>query len=80
MKRAQPTRKVPRFDPYEKELLESFERREWIPVKDQEAERAKLREYARNTLKKLNRQERGCTEEPARQNQRSVASGRRLIL
>jgi predicted DNA binding CopG/RHH family protein len=36
----------------EREILESYERGEWKPVKNQKAEIKKLREYARNTLQK----------------------------
>ncbi len=36
----------------EKDILESYERGEWRPIKNQKAEIKKLREYARNTLQK----------------------------
>lgn len=39
----------------EKEILESFERDEWVPVKNLPAERKRVREYARATLKKEKR-------------------------
>lgn len=40
------------LDKEEKELLEEFERGEWIPVKDQARARKKAMEAARNTLNK----------------------------
>lgn len=40
------------FDEEEKDILESYERGEWKPVKKPKAEMKKLREYARNTLQK----------------------------
>lgn len=40
------------LDEEEKDILESFERGEWQPVKNQKREIRKLREYARNTLLK----------------------------
>ncbi len=43
------------LDPDEKELLESFERGEWTPIKHREVEMAKLQDYARNTLQKNKR-------------------------
>lgn len=36
----------------EKEILESFERDEWVPVKDLKAEKKRVREYARATMRK----------------------------
>ena len=36
----------------EKEILDSFERGEWIPVKDLSKRKRELIRYARNTLKK----------------------------
>lgn len=36
----------------EKEILESFEKGEWVPVKDLTKRKAELMKYARNTLKK----------------------------
>ena len=39
----------------EKDILESYERGEWLPVKNPKAEIKKLREYARNTLQKNKR-------------------------
>ena len=36
----------------EKDILESYERGEWIPVKNSKKEIGKLREYAKNTLQK----------------------------
>ncbi|MGR3179591.1 MAG: antitoxin [Candidatus Anammoxibacter sp.] len=36
----------------EKEILESYERGEWIPIKNSKKEIQKHMEYARNTLKK----------------------------
>jgi predicted DNA binding CopG/RHH family protein len=41
-----------KLDKEEKDILESFERGEWKPVKDFTAEVEKHRQYARNTLKK----------------------------
>ena len=40
------------FDEEEKDILESYERGEWKPVKKPKVEMKKLREYARNTLQK----------------------------
>jgi predicted DNA binding CopG/RHH family protein len=40
------------LDAEEKEILESYERGEWRPVKNRKTEIKKLREYARNTLQK----------------------------
>jgi predicted DNA binding CopG/RHH family protein len=40
------------FDEEEKDILESYERGEWRPIKNPKAEMNKLREYARNTLQK----------------------------
>jgi predicted DNA binding CopG/RHH family protein len=36
----------------EKEILDSFERGEWVPVKDLSKRKGELIRYARNTLKK----------------------------
>jgi predicted DNA binding CopG/RHH family protein len=36
----------------EKEILDSFERGEWVPVSDLSKRRKELAEYARNTLRK----------------------------
>ncbi|MCC6545065.1 MAG: antitoxin [Nitrospirae bacterium] len=36
----------------EKDILESYERGEWMPIKNPKAEIKKLRQYARNTLQK----------------------------
>ena len=36
----------------EEEILESYERGEWVPVKDFEAEKARLKRLALNTVKK----------------------------
>lgn len=36
----------------EQEILDSYERGEWVPVKNLSARKAELRRYARNTLKK----------------------------
>lgn len=36
----------------EKEILDSYERGEWVPVKDFTKRKAELMRYARNTLKK----------------------------
>ena len=40
------------LDAEEKDILESYDRGEWRPIKNSKAEIKKLREYARNTLKK----------------------------
>ena len=40
------------LDAEEKDILESYERGEWRPIKNPKAEIKKLREYARNTLQK----------------------------
>ncbi|MBI5586238.1 MAG: antitoxin [Deltaproteobacteria bacterium] len=40
------------LDEEERDILESFERGEWVPVKDKKKEIKKLQEYARNTLQK----------------------------
>jgi len=40
------------LDEEEKDILESYERGEWRPIKNQKTEIKKLREYARNTLQK----------------------------
>jgi len=40
------------FDEEEKDILESYERGEWRPIKNPKAEMKKIREYARNTLQK----------------------------
>jgi predicted DNA binding CopG/RHH family protein len=47
--------KDPMLDAEEKELLESVERGEWVPVKDMKKWRAELQEAARNTLRKEKR-------------------------
>ena len=44
--------KAIQLDEEEKEILESFERGEWRPVRNQKQEIRKLREAARNTLRK----------------------------
>jgi predicted DNA binding CopG/RHH family protein len=36
----------------EKEILDSFEKGEWVPAKDFSKRKAELMKYARNTLKK----------------------------
>ena len=41
-----------KLDKEEKDILESYERGEWIPLKNSKKEIQKHREYARNTLKK----------------------------
>ena len=41
-----------RLDPEEQELVESFERDEWRPVANLEAERDRYSQYARATFKK----------------------------
>ena len=43
------------LDEEEKDILESYERGEWMPVKNPKAEIKKLRQYARNTLQKNKR-------------------------
>jgi len=40
------------LDAEEKDILESYERGEWTPIKNPKGEIKKLREYARNTLQK----------------------------
>jgi len=40
------------LDEEEKDILESFERDEWVPVKNKKQELKKLQLYARNTLMK----------------------------
>ena len=40
------------LDAEEKDILESYERGEWQPIKNPKAEIKKLREYAKNTLQK----------------------------
>lgn len=42
----------PELEPEEKELLESFERDEWVPVPDQGAAIARLQQYAEATQRK----------------------------
>jgi predicted DNA binding CopG/RHH family protein len=44
--------KKAKLDKEEQELLDSFERGEWKPVKNVKREIAKHRRYARNTLRK----------------------------
>lgn len=39
----------------EKEYLASYEKGEWVPVKNMVAEKAKIREYARATIRKNKR-------------------------
>jgi predicted DNA binding CopG/RHH family protein len=40
------------LDDEEKDILESYERGEWVPVKNVKKEIKKLQQYARNTLQK----------------------------
>lgn len=40
------------LDVEEKDILKSYERGEWRPIKNPKAEIKKLREYAKNTLQK----------------------------
>ena len=40
------------LDEEEKDILASYERGEWTPIKNHQQEIRKLREYARNTLQK----------------------------
>ncbi len=40
------------LDEEEKDILDSYERGEWVPVKNQKQEINKLRQYAKNTLQK----------------------------
>jgi predicted DNA binding CopG/RHH family protein len=42
----------PKLSKEEKEILESFERGEWVPVADFSQRKKELIDYARNTLKK----------------------------
>ena len=44
-----------KLDPEEQDILESYERGEWQPVKDEQAEIARYRAAARATLKKDSR-------------------------
>jgi predicted DNA binding CopG/RHH family protein len=44
--------KKTRLDAKEKDILDSYERDEWKPVKNPKAEIKKLSEYAKNTLQK----------------------------
>ncbi|MCX5896318.1 MAG: antitoxin [Proteobacteria bacterium] len=41
-----------KFIKEEQEILDSFERGEWVPVKNLSKRKAELMKYARNTLKK----------------------------
>jgi predicted DNA binding CopG/RHH family protein len=43
------------MDPEEREILESYERNEWHPIKTRGAEIARLQNYARNNLQKNKR-------------------------
>jgi len=43
------------MDSEEREILESYERNEWHPIKAKRTEIAKLQNYARNTLQKNKR-------------------------
>jgi len=40
------------LDDEEKDILESYERGEWVPVKNAKKEIMKLQQYAKNTLQK----------------------------
>ena len=40
------------LDDEERDILESYERGEWVPVKNPKKEIKKLQDYARNTLQK----------------------------
>jgi predicted DNA binding CopG/RHH family protein len=40
------------LDDEEKDILESYERGEWVPVKNPKQEIKKLQQYAKNTLQK----------------------------
>ena len=40
------------LDDEERDILESYERGEWVPVKSPKKEIERLRQYARNTLQK----------------------------
>ncbi len=44
--------KTPNLDKEEQEILDAFERGDWLPVKDRESAMARHRQYARNTLAK----------------------------
>jgi hypothetical protein len=37
----------------EKEILDDFEKNDWIPVEDLSARQKELKNYAQNTLKKI---------------------------
>jgi predicted DNA binding CopG/RHH family protein len=42
----------PKLTKEEKEILDSFEKGEWVPVKNMSKRKAELMKYARSTLKK----------------------------
>lgn len=44
-----------KYDKYEKEISESYERDEWVSVENVEKEKNKHRQYARNTILKNKR-------------------------
>ena len=44
------------FDDEERELIESYERGEWRPIKNQEAAKDYFQEFARRTLERLERE------------------------
>ncbi len=47
--------KKPKLDAEEKEILASYEREEWRPIKGGKSEISRLRQYARHTLQKNRR-------------------------
>jgi predicted DNA binding CopG/RHH family protein len=44
-----------KLDKYEKDILESYENDEWVPVKDSKDIKRRFAEYAKNTFKKNKR-------------------------
>ncbi|MEW5743811.1 MAG: antitoxin [Nitrospirota bacterium] len=58
----------------EQEILDSYERGEWMPVKNLAARKAELRRYARNTLKKDKRLNIRISERDLNELQKKAAS------
>ena len=58
----------------EKEILDSFERGEWVPVKDLSKRKRELIRYARNTLKKDKRLNIRISERDLNELQKKVVS------
>lgn len=46
---------MPKFDDYEKDIIQSYENDEWESVKDLEKEKAKYSKHAKNTFTKNKR-------------------------